>query len=421
MEKIPQYEIEINKRDMKIINLRQKNQELSDLVQNLEKENIELRAVFLTIKNDKLTKNQNDTTDFMEKELKNLKEDMIKKEKYYEDKLIEQQHKFEKDFHQLKNLYDTVSNKADVAATNERLCETQKRQIEILKKEIDTLKSLSEAHINKIQLSHELKFSHLKDKMQQQIKDTQKKITQLNLENMDVSTKLILLQNHQLLIELEYQTMQCEELVKKNSAYEKKVYELQKDIETHEQVENTLASKNKTLLEIIKKNNYEDKNPPSTRQKIKREEFLKLKKNYEELLEKLQLYENKYNNIFNLFENGLEKLCEDYELKEIQDIYINIDSIRSCDFSDLNGEQKYSVLVILIKHLLPLINISNTDNQIRKNVKNVKLKFEGRSINIESAENKIQENKRFIENLPIINTQKNFFPKKNYKDYIFKY
>ena len=73
MARVPQYEIEINKRDMKINSLRQKNQELSDLVQNLEKENIEFRAISLLIKNEKLTKNQNDITDLMEKELKRRK------------------------------------------------------------------------------------------------------------------------------------------------------------------------------------------------------------------------------------------------------------------------------------------------------------------------------------------------------------
>ena len=43
---------------------------------------------------------------------------------------------------------------------------------------------------------------------------------------------LILLQNHQLLIELEYQSQQVEELIKKKEINENKIFQLQRDIET---------------------------------------------------------------------------------------------------------------------------------------------------------------------------------------------
>ena len=62
---------------------------------------------------------------------------------------------------------------------------------------------------------------------------------------MDVSTKLTLLQNHQLLIQLEYQSQQLDEVTAKNEALEKKVFELTKDIEIHKEVELSLAEKTK--------------------------------------------------------------------------------------------------------------------------------------------------------------------------------
>ena len=49
--------------------------------------------------------------------------------------------------------------------------------------------------------------------MMDNINQTQSKVTELNIQYMDVSTKLTLLQNHQLLIKLEYKSQQNDELI----------------------------------------------------------------------------------------------------------------------------------------------------------------------------------------------------------------
>ena len=83
--------------------------------------------------------------------------------------------------------------------------------------------------------------------MKEKIDQIQAKETELNVQYMDVSTKLTLLQNHQLLIQLEYQSQQLDEITAKKEAWEKKVFELTKDIEIHKEVELSLAEKNKKL------------------------------------------------------------------------------------------------------------------------------------------------------------------------------
>ena len=83
--------------------------------------------------------------------------------------------------------------------------------------------------------------------MKEKIDQIQAKETELNVQYMDVSTKLTLLQNHQLLIQLEYQSQQLDELSAKKDELEKKVFELTKDIEIHKEVELSLAEKNKKL------------------------------------------------------------------------------------------------------------------------------------------------------------------------------
>ena len=52
--------------------------------------------------------------------------------------------------------------------------------------------------------------------MLENINETKEEVTELNMKYMDISTKLTLLQNHQLLVQLDYQTQQLEESTKKN-------------------------------------------------------------------------------------------------------------------------------------------------------------------------------------------------------------
>ena len=75
---------------------------------------------------------------------------------------------------------------------------------------------------------------------------------------MDISTKLTLLQNHQLLVQLDYQTQQLEESTKKNEIYKKKISDLKKDIELHKEVEVSFAEKNKKLARELMKYKKEE-------------------------------------------------------------------------------------------------------------------------------------------------------------------
>ncbi len=120
------------------------------------------------------------------------------------------------------------SSKQKVEMANQLSTENQE-----LHKEVDDLKTnnknIIEKHIaeNKQKdIKNEIKFSNLKKKMKEKIDQIQAKETELNVQYMDVSTKLTLLQNHQLLIQLEYQSQQLDEINAEKDELEKKVFEL---------------------------------------------------------------------------------------------------------------------------------------------------------------------------------------------------
>ena len=56
------------------------------------------------------------------------------------------------------------------------------------------------------------------------LKETQKNVTKLNIEYMDVSNKLTLLQNNELILKIEYQSNKIEELEKNNKILKDKIF-----------------------------------------------------------------------------------------------------------------------------------------------------------------------------------------------------
>ena len=475
----------ITLKDNEIDMLQKENVKKKEYITVLEKEIQKLKKDYVNAYElENTIKDNHKKIEHQEKEIENLHNQIneIKLKNEEEKKLIEQN--FRDEIHQLKVAIESSSQKVEMA--NQLSNENQE-----LLKEVDQLKLDQEKIINKHvaenkqrDIKNQIKFSNLKNKMKEKIDQIQAKETELNVQYMDVSTKLTLLQNHQLLIQLEYQSQQLDEITAKKDALEKKVFELTKDIEIHKEVELSLAEKNKKLKSENDKlknnstylnnntsniNNFNSSNSNannSTENRKKKnliintsnniniieddkssennnhpvintnsfnnisttvdnnnsntannnfsnitmnnrinlfnnntytrmlnlekkvlaleKKFANSKKDYNlmkdknEYLEKiLRNYEKKYSGLFNFFEECLEQFFNDEELVNNKEIYVNIDSIRKCDFSNLNKEEKYSTLIILMKYLMPLMDSSNVlkQNQTNSSANNVNLKF----------------------------------------------
>lgn len=343
------------------------------------------------------------------------------------DEAITVQMKFEEEKRQMKNEHDEVVNRMRSIVENahqkmeiynqlvsEKECLTEK--VSSLEKEKEKLINDQIIALQRKEVSNQNKFSKLKKKMMDNINQTQAKVTELNIQYMDVSTKLTLLQNHQLLIQLEYQTQQIEDLMHKKEVLDKKVFELSKDLEIHKEVELSLAEKNKRLqLDIKKKeinenddiaynsnlngnlnknganqtycsensNSKDYSNILNLEKKIfnlekklnqKSKEYNQLRASSDYIEIRLKKYEKKYAGLFAFFEESLQKFFEDEDIRNNKEIYVNIESLQQGDFSVFSKEEKYSILVILMKYLLPLVN--SNDNPINQsNTSNVSLKF----------------------------------------------
>ena len=261
----------ITLRELEIEDLKKDNQNKANYLSNLEDDIKDLRnACINQYKLDKELKEYKAKCDHLEREVEKLNEDIINNHKKFEEEKRQIENNFNNQINQLKLTIDAYSQKVEMA--NQLIIDKENlmKEIEELKKEKDDIIFNHKETMREKEIKNEIKFSNLKKKMMDNINQTQSKVTELNIQYMDVSTKLTLLQNHQLLIQLEYQSQQIDELTSKKESLEKKVFELNRDIDIHKEVELSLAEKNKKLsLENQKLKNKKLENEKMKIMKVK--------------------------------------------------------------------------------------------------------------------------------------------------------
>ena len=353
----------------------------------------------------------NEKSEQQEKQIESLKQKIIDQHKDFteEKRILEKKHLTE--ISKLRVSIDSYIQKTLRANMNELDNEKLNIQLDQLRKKHAFLLKKSEQDIIQQEIQNKMKFTKLKDKMIENINMTKGEVTELNMKYMDVSTKLTLLQNHQLLVQLDYQSQQLDESTKKIELLEKKIFELNKDLEVHKEVEVAFAEKNKKLKEELKKNrknenkeiklseengsnNYNKSLGDSNIQQssnislisnnsninkmnnndytriinlekkvINLEKKLELKKKeYNDLKEKNEHIENmiknkekKYSGLYNFLEESLNNFFVDEKIINSKELYINNESLKKFDFNNLTKQEKYSTLIILMKYLMPLI------------------------------------------------------------------
>ena len=202
---------------------------------------------------DKKLGRERHSNDLLKKEIENLNQEILNNQRKYLEEKTQSEKLFNARINQMQVTIDNYTQKLEmttkIMAENEQL----KSLVETTQKEKEEIKRKSERDLVDLTVKNKLKLSALKKKMLENIKDSQIKVTELNMQYMDVSTKLTLLQNHQLLKELGYLQEQLDECNQLNEVLKKKNNDLMKDIQIHKEVEISLAEKNKKLKnELIK-------------------------------------------------------------------------------------------------------------------------------------------------------------------------
>ena len=410
--------------------LNKKNAEISFLKSKIKenmRQNEQIQSELFTLKkfysdSSKLRREldaANEKNNELEYEIENLNKKIIEQHKQFSDtqRISEKKHLTE--ISKLKVTIDSYIQKTLRSNMNELDNEKLNIQLRELKKENKNIVDRTKQQILQKEIQNKIKFAKLRDKMLENINETKEEVTELNMKYMDISTKLTLLQNHQLLVQLDYQAQQLEESSRKNEIYKKKIEDLTKDIQLHKEVEISFAEKNRKLVhELMKYKKEENKENNSKEIKISEsnsaiqgnnsningqqhslnlslasnnslnnklilgnnndlsrilylekkvlslEKKLEQKKReYNDLREKNEHIENmlknkdrKYSGLYNFLEESLNNFFNDDFILNNKDIYINTDALRKFEFNNLSNEQKYSTLITLMKYLMPLIS-----------------------------------------------------------------
>ena len=387
--------------------LREKNQELEISFLNLENQYSNLKTVYSLISSKE--------SQFIllekaimekDKEILTLKEEIIKLKSEFEKIKSEYDLKYEKEIKQMKYFNENNINKIENSNRLEKLNKILYYRILNLEenkkeKELEIKNKLLEK-----EFKCEKKITELKQKVIEKLKEEGKKAKDFSLIQKNLNYKLNNIYNKELINELEYQSFQIEDLLKQREHLDKIINGYKSDIKVHENVEKSLTKKNKKYSEIIKvlsnkidsfnsvnlinsqscdrifnmkKNSNKkniitlkkcDNNSIILNKEIiinKNKEIQTLKSKNEQLKSKLEFIHFKFSNILELFDNAFEKITNDENFKINNELFIKIEDLKKYDFEKLNNEQKYSLLILIIKYILPFINNEGlTSNLINK-------------------------------------------------------
>ena len=413
----------LNTYERKIESLTQTVSDLQIENKNLKIKNLELlknRNYFLQIENN--NKFLYEDQKMKGNRIKDLENEVLKVTENGKEESRNLQKNLESEILYYKGLNETSLSKIYAADKIIKLNETQHNIILKLENKIDEIKSENEDKMNKLELAHERHYLKLKKQMLDYIKATQQATSKSNEFNLELNSKFGILYKNQMLNELENQSKQIEDLLKTKERHQKIIWVLQQEIKTHKKIEEMIIKKNNTYLNIAKKTkNMNESNEFLSSKKIPLLNFMKgndclternsnsrsifhslnkkeyhdyksLEKIYKELLDEYREIKNKYNTlkdkeknnnikykgIINLFNDALDGLMQDEEIKSKKNIYININEINKGNFESLTKEEKYFILVKLLNNLLSLITINEKEEKLislKDNIKNVEFKL----------------------------------------------
>ena len=399
-------EIQIRNEKKKIIVMKKYIKELEEAYLNLESEYSILKTRYNSIvSKESDLKNLEISVNHKNKEIIQLKEiiqDLKIKHEQYVSKMDIQ---YERDVNQVKYFNESNLNKIELSTKIEKLNQLMYNKILQLENIIKTFEKKENERMIKKEIEFEKKMNETKKRMLDYINfGTNGK--RINGRFSNLREKLNYLNHKELMNELEFQSFQIEDLLKQREHLDKIILEYKNDVKIHGEIEKKLAKKNKRYTDIIKvlsfKNDFLNDNNINNSRNLKNERSIDLNKTprlnkiiysnsnrsiyltkpissqkesmflqkevenyknkYYTLKDRLDSIYNQFSNIINLLDATLDKIYNDNNFSKIKEFYINIDDFKKCDFENLNPEQKYSIIVLIIRNLLPILNINHINN-----------------------------------------------------------
>ena len=456
--------------------------ELENTLLKQQKENMDLKVL---LKESYLKETENKNMREALKEKDNIILDLENKiEKLINDIKTQKKEfdiKYRNDVGEVRFLNEKLSIRNESAIKFEKLNDILYDRVQQLEQTILNLKNEEKRKFQEQEIKFERKLVDTKKKMLNFINEA-KSIKDNNLKTkFEVIEKLSIMNHNSLLNELEFGSLQLEDLLKQREHLDKVIVQMKSDLLIHKNVEKVLVNKNKKYVDMIRvlsekiekdkkekeiekqkseekiikmndsnidfdkkkekhflynkikknidsnkryldyKNDFNKSQPNFNKDKImikkrmiftnytsrflqrndslssfeyktkndkiifekiqlqkelikKTKEIDILRDNCNHYKDKLNFIDKRYFNILCLYDTVLEKINKEYQ-EDLKEIYIDINEFNKCEFDKLTIDKKYSLAILLIKCILPLINENNLPENIKKNMKNIQTKF----------------------------------------------
>ena len=456
--------------------------ELENTLLKQQKENMDLKVL---LKESYLKETENKNMREALKEKDNIILDLENKiEKLINDIKTQKKEfdiRYRNDVGEVRFLNEKLSIRSESAIKFEKLNDILYDRVQQLEQTILNLKNEEKRKFQEQEIKFERKLVDTKKKMLNFINEA-KSIKDNNLKTkFEVIEKLSIMNHNSLLNELEFGSLQLEDLLKQREHLDKVIVQMKSDLLIHKNVEKVLVNKNKKYVDMIRvlsekiekdkkekeiekqkseekiikmndsnidfdkkkekhflynkikknidsnkryldnKNDFNKSQPNFNKDKImikkrmiftnytsrflqrndslssfeyktkndkiifekiqlqkelikKTKEIDILRDNCNHYKDKLNFIDKRYFNILCLYDTVLEKINKEYQ-EDLKEIYIDINEFNKCEFDKLTIDKKYSLAILLIKCILPLINENNLPENIKKNMKNIQTKF----------------------------------------------
>ena len=448
--RIQNLEVEIQNNEKEISNLKSYIRTLEDSLSNLQSEySILLNRYNKILSQETGFKNIENQMNNKNKEIFKLKESIQNIKSENEKKINDLALKHEIEINKIKFINETNINKIENANHIEKLNKIMYNKILELENIIDIYEKEEDKRMKKKEVEHEKKQNEIKKKCIDLFK-----FERDNNKMNNIKEKMNFLQNNELINELEYQSYQIEDLLNQREHLDKIITGYKNDIKIHSEIEKNLAKKNKKYSDFIKILSIRDNDLMNNKNKSKLKSIINEEScNFEKrknvnlinqthklnkskslfymtksinsqkqllfLLKEIDNYKSKYNtlkdrldtiynkfcNLINLLDECLEKIYND-NIVNVKEMYFNIEDFKNCDLEKLNWEEKYSIILIIIKTILPILNLDKMNN-IDITYNNIKNKFCKKNFIFSPTNRNINPYKFFLKKINTLSTKRN--------------
>jgi hypothetical protein len=409
---------DLEKMNRQVILLTQKNRDLNKLLSDYR----HLKNKLVKCEYDLKKKDEEKIDIIKEKDDKNSK--LFNKISFLENTVSINRINYEKNnilYQQKMSAFNHIQKENQIYAEEKANFEKEKQLYE--KKKDD--------EVDRYKIRSQLKYEKFKQKMDEDLKILNETLVDANSKYISANHRLVILQNKELYYTIEGLEKRIYELEKENHNLRRGIFESKNDLNMEKLVGKDLVRKmednkkvirltrNKSMLNSISLDNKEDSelniktntfknneyngqiqntytmrinNSQSFQRKISEYKKIIDEKKYENeqmvltnthLRTKLNSYQNKFNGLFNFLEESLNNFCNDEEIINNNNFYMNLDKIKNCDFNSFSKQEKYSLLVLLMKYLLPLISINfNSSSNIGKDLFKTNLNIVNKKFNL---------------------------------------